>query len=147
MTNSVRQPLILVADDDKEFREELIPTALGRINARIVSAADVDEACSIAEEHGPESKDPLELVVLDMHMPLDEEAIETVEDGGIQFLQRIIAMQRRVVVFTAYASFRNCALAIRAGASAYLPKMEQELYEGGVEGGVDDLVETCKRLL
>ncbi len=147
MTESVRQPLVLVADDDQKFREEHIPKALGRINARILKAADVAEACRLAVEHGPDSDDPLELVVLDMHMPLREDAIEAEHDGGIHFLKSILDIQRPAVVFTAYASFRNCTLAIRAGASAYLPKMSQEVYEGGREGGVDDLVATCKRLL
>lgn len=147
MTEPVKQPLVLVADDDEEFREELIPTALGKINARVLKAADVAGACRLAAEHGLGSDDALELVVLDMHMPLHERTVDVAKDGGIQFLKSIIATRCPVIVFTAYPNFRNCALAIRARASAYLPKKSQDAYKEGREGGVDDLIATCKRLL
>lgn len=141
MTEPVSQPLALVADDDPEFREELIPRALGRIRARILKAANVADACRLAAEK------PLEIVVLDMHMPLHIDTTEVAKDGGIHFLKSVITAHCPVIVFTAYPNFRNCAAAIRAGAAAYLPKKSQDAYKEGREGGMDDLIATCNRLL
>jgi CheY-like chemotaxis protein len=147
MTEPVRQPYVLVADDDREFREELIPKALGELRARVLQAANVAEACFLAAKHGAGSDDPVELVVLDMHMPLHENCLDVARDGGIRTLQFFGRCTAPVVVFTAYPSFRNCVAAVRAGASAYLPKKSQSVYKEEPEGGRDDLVETCRRLL
>ncbi len=141
MTEPVSQPLALVADDDHEFREEIIPKALGKIRARILKAENVADACRVAAEN------PLEIVVLDMHMPLHKDTTELAKDGGIHFLKSVITAHCPVVVFTAYPNFRNCAAAIRAGAAAYLPKQSQDAYKEGREGGMDDLIATCTRLL
>lgn len=140
------QPLVLVADDDEEFREEIIPEAMGRLDARILTAKDVRQACLVAAQHDAESKDPLHLIVLDMHMPLHEASIDPSEDAGIQFLRSYDLTECPVVVFTAYPSYQNCVRAVEAGAAAYLPKATQTVW-GGPEGGIDQLVETCRRLL
>jgi len=141
MTEPVSQPLALVADDDPEFREELVPKALSKIRARILIAANVADACRVAAEK------PLEIVILDMHMPLHKDTTEVAKDGGIRFLKSVITAHCPVIVFTAYPNFRNCAAAIRAGAAAYLPKKSQEAYKEGREGGMDDLIAACTRLL
>ena len=146
MNQISEQPLILVADDDREFREELIPEALGRLNARVLKAKDLQEACLVAAEHDASSEDALELIVLDMHMPLHEDTKEIAANGGIQFLRGFDLSTCPVIVFTGYGSYRNCVGAAQAGAAAYLPKMTQDTFEGP-EGGVDQLVETCRRLL
>jgi CheY-like chemotaxis protein len=146
MNQLKEQPLVLVADDDQEFREDILPEALGRLNARIVTAKDVLEACLVAAEHHARSKDPLHLVVLDMHMPPHADATAIAGDGGLQFLLAQQFTECSVVVFTAYPSYQNCVRAVRAGAAAYLPKKIQDTY-GGPEGGVDQLVEICRNLL
>lgn len=147
MTEPVRQPLVLVADDDAQFREQVLPHALSRINARVLTATTVADACRLAVEHGEDSNDPLDLVVLDMHLPLHESTGAVASDGGIQFLRSAIPFRCPVVVFTAYPSFRGCTKAIQEGASAYVPKMAQDVYTEGPEGGIDSLVATCRRLL
>lgn len=147
MTEPAEQPLLLVADDDEEFREELIPTAMREINARVLKAVNVTEACRIGAEHGSGSADALELVVLDMHMPLHDGTGHVAKDGGLRFLRSVVKLRCPVVVFTAWPDFRSCVSAIRAGASAYLPKMSQDSYMEGREGGIDDLVATSRRLL
>ena len=140
------RPLVLVADDDLEFREELLPEALARLNVRVVKAKDVREACLVAAEHDAPSEDPLDLIVLDMHMPLHEDTKDVAADGGIQFLRSYELTTCPVIVFTAYGSYRNCVGAVEAGAAAYVPKMSHDTYDGP-EGGIDDLIETCRRLL
>lgn len=140
------RPCILVADDDPEFREELLPEALGRLNARVLTAKDVLEACLVVAEHGAQSKDPLDLIVLDMHMPCNADSAQIAEEAGIQFLRACHLTDSPVVVFTAYPSYRNCVRAVQAGAVAYLPKKEHDAFKGP-EGGIDGLIETCRRLL
>ncbi len=140
------RPLVLVVDDDPEFREEILPEALGRLNARVLTAQDVLEARLVAAEHDADTNDPLNLVVLDMQMPRHGAEVETAEDGGIQFLRPYHRPDCPVVVFTAYPSYRNCVRAARAGAAAYLPKKEHDAF-GGPEGGIDGLIETCRCLL
>jgi CheY-like chemotaxis protein len=139
------QPLILIADDDPEFREQLIPEALGRLNSQIRKARDVEEACLVAAQQDSKGE-PLDLIVLDMHMPLHKKTKDIADDGGIQFLRGHHLTRCPVVVFTAYPSYYNCVRAVQAGAVAYLPKAEQEAYKGK-EGGIDQLVETCRELL
>jgi CheY-like chemotaxis protein len=149
MTNIERQPLILVADDDKEFRERIAPEALERrLGARVLKAKDVLQACMTVAEHAVGSGDPLDLIVLDMHMPLHDNTIRVAEDGGIRFLRSYRLVQCPVVVFTAYPSYENCVRALGAGAAAYVPKAS--LKKGGTsetEGGLDALVDTCRALL
>ncbi len=145
MTDPARSPRILVADDDDEFREEIIPKALERIGAQIIRAKDVLEAClAVAEHVGPRRS--LDVVVLDMHMPLHKGTKKIEDDAGIRFLRSYGLVTCPVVVFTAYPSYQNCVLATQAGAAAYLPKAIQDSFHGP-EGGVDKLVDTCRRLL
>jgi len=146
MNQIIQQPLVLVADDDQEFREELIPKSLGRLNARVLTAKDTLEACIVAAEHDAHSEDPLDLIILDMHMPLHEGATKPADEAGIEFLRSNQLTECPVVVYTAYGSFRNCVRAVQAGAAAYVPKKLQEAYRGP-EGGIDDLVEVCRELL
>ena len=146
MTKAIDQPLVLVADDDEEFREDLIPRALRRLHARTLPAKDVLEACLAAAKHDSHSDDPLNVIVLDMHMPLHENTTKIANDGGIQFLRSNQLTACPIVVFTAYPNFRDCVRAVQAGAAAYLSKSEPEAGEEP-EGGINDLVETCRRLL
>jgi CheY-like chemotaxis protein len=148
MAETARQPLILVADDTPEYRDDIIPDRLGEdLGARSIGAGNVVDACVLAAKHHASSDDPLDLIVLDMHMPLHKDTIEVAKDGGIQFLRAYRLVQCPVVVFTAYWSFCVCERAIRSGATAYVPKQSVNTGDGGTEGGINDLVETCRRLL
>jgi CheY-like chemotaxis protein len=146
MSETNRSPLILVADDDNEFRTELVPTRLEmELGAETILAENVLEACmAVAEHGGPEGS--LDLVILDMHMPLHRDEARVDDDGGIRFLRSFGFLGCPVVVFTAYPSYQNCVLAAQAGAAAYLPKATHDSYHGP-EGGIDQLVAVCKQLL
>ena len=146
MREAERQALILLVDDDPEFRLNILPEALSRLDARTLAASDVLSACLIVAEHHAFSSDPLDLIVLDMNIPLHSGTSSTAIAGGINFLRSYELIRCPVVVFTAYPSFQNCVRSVQAGAQAYLPKMSQDSSEGR-EGGVDHLVETCRRLL
>jgi CheY-like chemotaxis protein len=74
-----------------------------------------------------------------------EEAIAP--DAGIQFLRSFGIAKCPIVVFTAYPSYEDCVRAVNAGATAYLPKQEQEVYNGRWEGGIDRLIDKCRTLL
>jgi DNA-binding NtrC family response regulator len=109
---------------------------------RVCLAATIKAGLEAASDHAPGSKDPLDLIILDMHLPIDEENIEIKDDGGVRFLKGYKLAPCPIVVFTAYPTFANCVAAIQAGAAAYIPKMRI-----GSEGGPEDLRETCERLL
>jgi CheY-like chemotaxis protein len=147
----VRKSLVLIVDDDSDYRESLLPIELERIGARSVAASDVDGALRLIEsKFGPGSSDRLDLVILDMHMPLGASPGPIDEKAGVKLLNKVFGLHEYrlidcpVVVFTAYGSFRNCVSAVQAGAAAYIPKAPLE--DTG-EGGLNDLLSNCKALL
>jgi len=146
MTEEQRKPLVLVVDDVPEYRQDLVPAMAETLGCRSVGACTVQEAIQIAAEHDSDSDDPIDLAIIDMHMPFDEEdATKIVEDGGTQCLQAIAQfrlLRFPCVVFTAFPSFTDCVAATRAGADAYIPKVRRDN-----EGGPEALRETCERLL
>ncbi len=146
MHRSSEQPLVLIVDDDPEFREELLPQALSCLDARVLKASNVEEALQVAAKHSAESADPLKLIVLDMHMHLQPDTAGVPRDAGVQFLQKLQKPDCPVIAVTAYVSFRDCVKVARAGAAAYIPKQEHDAY-CGPEGGIDDLIKTCQKLL
>jgi CheY-like chemotaxis protein len=142
MPDRSREPLILVVDDQEEWREDLIPKHLGRLGARILKASSIQEAMSIAAKHDENSEDSLDLIVLDMRLPQDASSI-IAEDGGIGFLRNYRLARCPMVVFTAYPTFANCVAAVKSGAEAYIPKIGTA--EG--EGGMDALVAKVREIL
>ena len=143
MNEQQRKPLILVVDDVPEYRESLLPRLVEAIGCRVCKASNVQEAAIEASRHGPKSSDPLDLVILDMHLPLDAMSATVAEDdGGIQFLLGYRFYRCPVVVFTAYPSYRDCVVAMKAGATDYILKVRV-----GNEGGPDALREACERIL
>ena len=143
MTPTTRQPLILVADDVPEYREDTADRLRREFSARVITADTVMGAVEVAKEH----KDALDIIILDMHMPLDKNKAQVLIDGGIQFLRRFGADTVPVIVFTAYWSFQDCVVAVLAGAAAYIPKQSVLRGDGEEEGGINDLVATCGQLL
>ena len=149
MTEEQRKPLVLVVDDVPEYREDHLPAMAETLGCRSIGAGTVQEAIQIAAEHGPDSDDPVDLAIIDMHMPYDEgSAAAIIEDAGTQCLQAITQLRHfrllsfPCVVFTGYPSFSDCVAAAKAGADAYIPKVRRDN-----EGGPDALRETCERLL
>ncbi len=142
MPTRKRKPLILIVDDVPEFREDRLPAFAKVLGCRSRTGGNVQDALRLASEHGPDSGDPVDLVILDMHLPIDPDHINVADDGGLRFLHQYKFTECPIVVFTAYPTFSNCVAAIQAGATAYVPKVK-----GDNEGGLDALRETCERLL
>jgi CheY-like chemotaxis protein len=151
MTKEEREPLILIVDDVPQFRQDLLPAMARMLRCRSIGTGTVHEAIQEAAKHDPNGDDPVDLVIVDMHMPYDEtlkkdnEKTIIEEDAGTQCLQAIAQLKLLkcpCVVFTAYQSFGDCVAAVKAGADAYIPKVRRD-----DEGGPDALRETCERLL
>lgn len=142
MPDRSREPLILIVDDEDEWREDLIPKHLGRLGARILKASSIQEAMSIATMHDENSEDSLDLIVLDRRLP-QVSLGDLDEDGGIGFLRNYRLARCPIVVFTAHPTFANCVAAVKSGAEAYIPK----LGTADGEGGTDALVAKVKELL
>jgi CheY-like chemotaxis protein len=153
MIEKKREPLILVVDDDDEFREEIISPDLKELGARVIMARDVQEAVLMAANCDPEKGDSIDLLILDMHMPLSEEDIEIDKSAGIKTFNLIkeISLHSphcRSIVFTAHPSFKNCVESVKSGIYAYIPKRKLTLSEEiGTEGGYNELISTCKHIL
>jgi len=145
MTQEIRRPLILVVDDVPKYRDNLLPDLVEMIGGRVCKAKSVEDAIQQGAKHGPQSSDALDLVILDMHMPSSPRDGDILDDAGTRCLQAIRQLKLRgcpCIVFTAFATFSDCVAAVRAGADAYIPKVQQ-----GAEGGPEALREACLRLL
>ena len=152
--NKIRS-LVLIADDAPSYRETTIPNLLRTmkgVQVDIIMAKDVHETIRQVLEHGPNSPNPLDLIVLDMHMP-PEAAIALPEPTAGVWALNVISSSRLssphcpIVIFSAYPSFNDCFLAAQAGASAYITKLAQELPEKKTEGGPAEFVRVCQKLL
>lgn len=152
MTEPERKPLVLVVDDIEDYREDVIPTRLKELGARCLLAEDIETACRLAETHTGKSTDPINLVVLDMHMPESEERANPELDAGLRVLDAFRGIQLilptcKVIVFTSYGSYGNCVAAVKAGAHDYISKTRQTDPLGRTSGGIDELAERCRELL
>lgn len=145
MNTRIKEPLVLIVDDDPEYREEILPEFVKtRLAGRALVAADVKSGLKVAAEHDPQSVDPLDLAIVDMHMPESPDTV-AVKEGGIECVTQALGLRvhpKPVVVFTAYPDYANCVKAIRAGARAYVEKLPDT-----GEPGIDILERECKRLL
>jgi CheY-like chemotaxis protein len=149
---------VLIADDIKEYLYEEIPDDLRLIcgaDLEIITAADLQETLQKAVVHGRNSEQPLDLIVLDMHMPLHKGAKTIEPKAGIDALMviqllakgEVASIDCPIVIYTAYASLQNCFLAAKAGARAYISKFQQEYDDRPTEGGREEFVSVCKELL
>lgn len=103
-----RRRTILVVDDETDMLEN-ITRIFRRTPHECLTAAGGREALALLERHLPD------LVLTDLRMPgLD----------GLALLRAIkrVSPDTPVVIFTAYASDSAAGEAIRAGATAFLPK-------------------------
>ena len=150
-----KNPLVLIVDDDDDFRNRVIPECLiddlSVPKDRILTAKDVHSGVRIAAHHDPESADPIGLMIIDMHMSADSQKIAILEDAGVQLIRTVKFLNAHVsecgvIVFTAFPGYRNCMAAMKAGADAYIPKSIIEGY-GEKSGGIEHLQEESARLL
>ncbi len=110
MSDVAKQPLVLVADDDRLIRE-LVQFRLERSGYAVVTAEDGDEALRLARERLPD------LVVLDVMMPglNGYEVTRSLRAG--ETTKRI-----PVILLTARVQEADVAQGFEAGADDYLTK-------------------------
>ena len=149
MTEKIRKLLALVVDDDDELREEHNPDKAATVGPSLPQG----EGCAGGLRDGREAwsgkRDPVDIVVLDMQMPRSPRHALPEKNAGVDTLNiyaklGLVKEQCRVIVFTAYPSYENCANSVKAGAYAYIPKLEQT---DGSGGGLDELIGVCRNLL
>ncbi len=99
---------ILVVDDDEILRSRMC-RAFRERGLEVRSAANVDEALSLAQTDAPE------LAVVDLRMP---------GRSGIELVRALKELDpaTRIVVLTGYGSIATAVEAMRLGATNYLPK-------------------------
>jgi DNA-binding response OmpR family regulator len=104
------RPLVLIADDDGDILE-LVSLTLEGDGYDVVRARNGEEALRIAAEQ------TLHLAVLDLMMPLID---------GYEVTRRLRASEADqrvpILVLSAFAEDRQAALALAAGADAYMRK-------------------------
>ena len=103
-------PLVLIADDDPDILE-LVTLTLERDGYEVVQARNGEEALRLAAEREPH------LAVLDLMMP----GID-----GCEVTRRLRAAETErtlpILILSAFAEDRQAALALEAGADAYMRK-------------------------
>jgi len=140
--------LVLIIEDDPEFREMIIAPELEKLGVRVLKADNLRKGLELASQHDPQSEDPLDLVVLDMQLPLtDKETVKPNVEAGVDFLHAYQLVDCPVIVFTAYASYENCVKSVKAGAAAYISKKKLKNGLGHLEGGLDAFLDRCQDLL
>jgi DNA-binding response OmpR family regulator len=103
------RPLVLIADDDPDILE-LVSLTLERDGYEVVLARNGEEALRIASER------QVHLAVLDLMMP----GID-----GYEVTRRLRANDHKelpILILSAFAEDRQAALALAAGADAYMRK-------------------------
>jgi DNA-binding response OmpR family regulator len=104
------RPVVLIADDDRDILE-LVSLTLERDGYDVASARNGEEALRIAAER------TLHLAILDLMMPGMD---------GCEVTRRLRATDGEhrlpILILSAFAEDRQAALAIAAGADAYMRK-------------------------
>lgn len=101
-------PSLLIVDDDRVLRERLA-RAFRERGFDVSTAADAEEALSLAKEESPE------MAVVDLRMP---------GRSGLELVRELHALdpQTRIVVLTGYGSIATAVEAVRLGAANYVAK-------------------------
>jgi len=101
--------IILIADDDPEFRDQLKRLLGHELEARLVQAGDGDEAVRLAHEFQPD------VVLMDISMP---------RMGGLEATRRIKAErpETKVIVVTVHDQEPYRAAARESGGDAFVLK-------------------------
>ena len=131
----MREPTLLLVDDDETFRA-VLATAMRRRGFVVSEAQDVAAALSAIE------KTPPDYAVVDLKMP---------GDSGLVLLRKMTELQfdTITVVLTGYASIATAIEAIKLGATHYLAKpvdADEILAAFGRLSGVDALAITASPL-
>jgi ActR/RegA family two-component response regulator len=147
MPEILEGPLVLIIDDDEEFRDDIGPAFVRqRLKGRVITAKDVKSGINYLNTHDAHGEDPIDLAIVDMHMPRSEDSIDTDERAGILYLGftlRYMKSHCATVIFTAYPTYENCVEAVKNGAYDYIPKMT----ESGEKSNLDLLEAACNKAL
>lgn len=142
MPNRDGKSYVLYVEDDQEY-QEAVPALLRNIGTETCVADNVADALRLAAGHGEDSDEPFDLVVVDMHLPRTAGA-RAEHGAGIEVIMverlrhyRVPGPHVPIVVYTAYGNYENCVAAVKAGADAYVRKVDEP----------QTLLETCRRLL
>lgn len=102
-------PRVLVVDDEPDLVQMLRDIIGRKIECKFLSAADIDEAQKII------AKEPVELLVTDLHLPSGD---------GMSLLPQLREKlpSANAIVITGRPTMNGAISAIRAGATDYLPK-------------------------
>lgn len=150
MPETPEGPLVLIIDDDDEFRDTIGPAFVRqRLKGRTIPAKDIKSGIRQFSAHDAHSDEPMDLAIVDMHIPPSESSIEIEGRGGLLVLEalRFIRTYKLnhcpVVIFTAYPSYEDCVEAVKNGADGYVPKVT----ESGSFLNLDLLEAACKKAL
>ena len=154
MPNNEGKCLALVVDDDLFLRKWIIKELEDRVKVKCETADNTKEGIAKFDEYADEMNRSFDFVVLDMHMPLDEDEVDVDEEAGVHLIRVISRFHLKnpacaIIVFTAHPSPENQLDAIMAGASAYLAKhMDlKRRREGADPFQIDQLIKMCQHLL
>lgn len=108
MSPDTDRPSLLLVDDDAALRT-VLARALTRRGYAVMTAAQVEEALTLATAQPPE------YAVVDLKMP---------GDSGLVLIEKLMALDpgTRIVMLTGYASIATAVEAIKLGATHYLAK-------------------------
>lgn len=112
MSRTIEQVRILVVDDSAAIRSRLVAMLREIPGVEAHEAAGADEALALAEAS------PLDLVVLDLHMP---------GKGGLEILPALkqLAAAPRVVVLTSHPTDQHRRLSLASGADFFFDKSRE----------------------
>jgi len=143
MMNKKHRPTILIVEDHPDWQKTL-EVLFEPLDVQLKIAPNLTQGLEIAEQHAPDSENPIDLVILDMRIPVAKgDQADLV--GGIKFLTQyqFLSPSVPIIVFTAFEGYDNCVKAIKGGAYYYLPKMDPMTNINNSKR----LLEMCKELI
>ena len=149
MSETLKKPLVLIIDDDPEFRNDILPAFVKkRLKGRPIEATDIQTGITQFIAHDASSDEPVDLAIVDMHMPWTKDTVRIHEHGGLivlqalQFIRSYKINHCPIIIFTAHQTYEDCVQAIKHGADDYIPKFTTE-----GESNIALLEAACKKAL
>jgi CheY-like chemotaxis protein len=147
-----RKRAVYVVDDDLQVRDVLSLAMKERFGADVEIASSPQEAVEMLYARQKQADPPIDLVILDMHMPFSLEETLVDQESGVRALRAIRKVFLRpvdcnVIVFTAYPSIPNCVAAMKAGATDYISKVSMDSETPESEFGLPLLLRKCEEIL
>jgi CheY-like chemotaxis protein len=125
-----RKPTVLIVDDDAEWVER-VKRELQRLECSPLFSVAHDASTAIDVVRESRAGGPrIDLVILDVHLPWQEDDGEVDVEGGVKLLcgpltgYRLLDPRVPVIVSTAFPEIEDCVACMRAGAVDYVPKFQ-----------------------